>query len=152
MAEPLAILKALADDSRSRVLLLLEAGPLCLCQLTEILELAPSTLSRHLQILAEAGLVQGRKQGRWRYYSWAGRDGSEAARDALRWVSRYRRQCPDADRDARRREEVVRESKVPDAVAGAAEGPGVPEPTRQYAVSAEESLPPRGTDAQGEHR
>jgi DNA-binding transcriptional ArsR family regulator len=66
----LAITKALSDETRLRALMLLEPGELCLCQLIELLELAPSTISKHLSVLHQAGLVEQRRAGRWRYYRW----------------------------------------------------------------------------------
>jgi DNA-binding transcriptional ArsR family regulator len=60
---------ALADSSRLLALLLLEAeGELCLCQLQEVLELAPSTVSRHMQLLKDTGFVASRKDGRWVHF------------------------------------------------------------------------------------
>ncbi len=60
---------ALADGSRLLALLLLEAeGELCLCQLQEVLDLAPSTVSRHMQLLKDTGFVSSRKDGRWVHF------------------------------------------------------------------------------------
>jgi len=61
-------LKALGDETRIRAVLALRSHELCVCQIVELLELAPSTVSKHLQILKEAGLVESRKKGRWVYY------------------------------------------------------------------------------------
>ncbi|MEM1211006.1 MAG: metalloregulator ArsR/SmtB family transcription factor [Planctomycetota bacterium] len=68
MKQSLDILKALADETRLRVVMLLDGRELCLCQLVEVLDLAPSTVSKHLSVLHGAGLVRMRKQGRWHYY------------------------------------------------------------------------------------
>ena len=83
----LAITRALNDQARLRTLLALRRGELCLCQLVELLGLAPSTISRHVNILYEAGLVDRRKDGRWAYFKLAGRDAPPAARRAIRWVT-----------------------------------------------------------------
>lgn len=64
----LKITKALSDASRARMLMALAQGELCVCQLTELTQLAPSTVSKHLSILHDAGLVDSRKEGRWIYY------------------------------------------------------------------------------------
>ena len=61
-------LKALADETRLRALCALRGQELCVCQLIEMLQLAPSTVSKHLTILKDAGLVDSRKNGRWVYY------------------------------------------------------------------------------------
>jgi ArsR family transcriptional regulator, arsenate/arsenite/antimonite-responsive transcriptional repressor len=62
------LFKALADESRLRALYALKGGELCVCQLIALLDLAPSTVSKHLSILRAARLVDSRKEGRWMYY------------------------------------------------------------------------------------
>ena len=62
------VAKALADENRVRILLFLEDHELCLCQIIELLGLSPSTISKHVSILANAGLIVVRKEGRWHYY------------------------------------------------------------------------------------
>ncbi len=82
----LAITKALSDETRVRALLSLRAGELCLCQVIGLLRLAPSTVSKHMDLLHKAGLVERRKQGRWHYFRLAGKGAAPEARKALRWV------------------------------------------------------------------
>lgn len=86
MDETVAIAKALADRTRLRILMALAGGELCVCQIVELCSLAPSTVSKHLQLLAHAGLIAGRKDGRWIYYRLAGKGAPENVRGALRWV------------------------------------------------------------------
>lgn len=62
------VFKALAHPVRLRVLAMLRDGELCVCQLTAVLRLAPSTVSAHLAELRRAGLLAERKQGRWVHY------------------------------------------------------------------------------------
>ena len=71
MRKTLNITKAVADETRVRALMMLEGGELCVCQIIEVLGLAPSTISKHMSILKQAELVESRKQGRWIYYSLA---------------------------------------------------------------------------------
>ena len=85
MHEFLAIAKALSDETRVRALLSLRGGELCLCQIIELLRMAPSTVSKHMDVLAQAGLVQRRKQGRWQYFSLAKREPAPRVRQALAW-------------------------------------------------------------------
>lgn len=66
--ETVKIFKALSDPHRIRILKLLEVQPLCVCEIREILGLAVSTVSAHLAILKEAGLVFDRKEHRWVSY------------------------------------------------------------------------------------
>ena len=69
MEHTLNIAKALADGSRMRVIAaLMSREELCVCQITEMLQLAPATVSRHMTILQHARLVQSRKEGRWVFY------------------------------------------------------------------------------------
>ena len=58
MRDFLAIAKALSDASRVRILMFLKDGELCVCQVVEMLNLAPSTVSEHMAILHRAGLVE----------------------------------------------------------------------------------------------
>jgi len=68
MQDIMSKLKALSDESRVRILCALEGRELCVCQLIELLGLAPSTVSKHLSILRGARLVESRKEGRWAHY------------------------------------------------------------------------------------
>lgn len=67
--EVVACFKALSDPIRVQVLELLRAQEMCVCDLCEHLDIAQSKLSFHLRTLKEAGLVRGRQEGRWIYYS-----------------------------------------------------------------------------------
>lgn len=70
--------KALADETRLRMIyLFLKANSeLCVCEVTDSLEIPQYNVSRHLKILKNAGLIQERKEGRWVYFSLAkGNDG-----------------------------------------------------------------------------
>ncbi len=82
----MAITKALSDENRVRALLALQGQELCLCQIVELLDLATSTVSKHMSILRQARLVESRKEGRWMYYRWPGRYASPAVRQALQWA------------------------------------------------------------------
>lgn len=59
---------ALSDPTRLRLLAALRGGELCACQLIDLVGLAPSTVSKHLSLLRDAGLVESRKAGRWVHY------------------------------------------------------------------------------------
>ena len=61
-------LKAASDPTRIRILMSLLDRELCVCQITELLELAVSTVSKHMSILKHAGFVKSRKEGKWIYY------------------------------------------------------------------------------------
>lgn len=63
------LFKALADETRLRILSLLLEGELCVCDLMEVLRLPQSTVSRHLAYLKNTGWVDDRREGVWMYYS-----------------------------------------------------------------------------------
>lgn len=86
MRQVLAINKAVADETRLRALMMLRDGELCVCQIIEALGLAPSTVSKHMTILHDAGLIERRKEGKWHYYRWAGRSAPLPVRRALKWL------------------------------------------------------------------
>ncbi len=100
MKRMVAVAKALGDESRLRALVALEGGELCLCQLIELLGLAPSTVSKHLTVLQAARLVERRKQGRWAFYRLAGDEAPREARPALDWVASSLEQTHAAHADA----------------------------------------------------
>jgi len=88
MFDFLNITKALAEENRLRIMLALEGQELCVCQLIELLELAPSTVSKHMSVLRQARLVDGRKEGRWMYYRLADERASVVVKEAIAWVKR----------------------------------------------------------------
>lgn len=63
------IFKALSDENRIRILKLLQNGEKCACKLLEELNISQPTLSHHMKILCDAGIVLGRKEGKWTHYS-----------------------------------------------------------------------------------
>ena len=67
-------MKALSDPNRVKMLKLLQEKNLCVCELTHVLGLAQSTVSKHLKILEEAGLVRFEKEGAWVNYQLAAVD------------------------------------------------------------------------------
>lgn len=79
------ITKALSDQNRVRALLSLKGRELCVCQLIELLGLAPSTVSKHMSILKNAGLVESRKEGLWIHYSLP-KSPSNEIKTAIKWV------------------------------------------------------------------
>ncbi len=63
------VFKALGDENRIRILKLLHSGEKCACKLLEEMNISQPTLSHHLKILCDAGIVNGRKEGKWMHYS-----------------------------------------------------------------------------------
>lgn len=63
------VFKAFSDENRLMILECLQNGELCACDLLNSLKISQSTLSHHMKILCNAGVVSGRKEGKWVYYS-----------------------------------------------------------------------------------
>jgi DNA-binding transcriptional ArsR family regulator len=103
----MALTKALADENRVRMILALRGGELCVCQITELFGLAASTISKHLSVLYQAGLVDSRKDGRWMYYSLPAKGASPAVREAIRWVAKSLAGNPRAEEDAARLKKIL---------------------------------------------
>ena len=68
-AEYVPLLKALADETRLKIVDLLTCGEMCACQLLENFDITQPTLSYHMKILCDSGIVNGRRKGTWMYYS-----------------------------------------------------------------------------------
>ena len=88
MREFLTLTKAMSDETRLRTLMLLQERELCVCQIIEMLGLAPSTVSKHMSILKQAGLVETHKEGRWIYYRLVDRKALKEC-EILDWLERH---------------------------------------------------------------
>lgn len=67
--ENVGLFKALSDANRLMIVDMLSCGELCACHILEKFEITQPTLSHHMKILCDCGLVNGRKVGKWIYYS-----------------------------------------------------------------------------------
>jgi ArsR family transcriptional regulator len=83
MKDTVKIFKALGDPSRIRIMKMLEEGKLCVCEITAVLDLAPSTVSKHLSLLRDAGLILDEKNGKWVDYFLNEKSDSEIVRNLL---------------------------------------------------------------------
>jgi len=63
------LFKALADETRLKIVDLLSGGEMCGCQLLDHFNITQPTLSYHMRILCDSGMVKGRRDGAWMYYS-----------------------------------------------------------------------------------
>jgi ArsR family transcriptional regulator len=99
MTELAPIFKALSDETRLRIVKLLEHGELCVCDIVEALDLIQPKVSFHLGVLREAGFVKDRKDGKWIHYRF---NESEAFRRFL--ILSVLERIPEAkiDRDKKR--------------------------------------------------
>ena len=108
MRDFITITKALADENRVRALLALRGGELCVCQITELFSLAPSTVSKHLSVLFQARLVDSRKEGRWIYYRLPGKKAPPVVREALDWIENALAENPQVLKDNRQLKKILK--------------------------------------------
>lgn len=96
-----AVMKAAGDGTRARILKMLQAGELCVCQIMAVLGMSSSTVSKHLAILKMAGLVRDRRESRWVYYSLESRERNPYALRIVQMLQDWLDEDPDviADRE-----------------------------------------------------
>ena len=98
MADTLKIHKALADETRLRLVRVLSQGPLNVNEIIHILHMGQSRISRHLKILAEAQLVTNRREGTWVYYQ-TNQTKSGIVPEMLELLARHQPEVPFHDED-----------------------------------------------------
>lgn len=103
-------LKAAAESTRLRILLLLAAGELSVKDLTQILGQSQPRISRHLKLLAEAGLVERFREGSWAYFHVS--DGTQGGKLALDILALVNEADPVVERDRDRAEALRREREM----------------------------------------
>lgn len=99
-------MKAVGDPTRTRILKLLEAGGLCVCQVQAVLGLAPSTVSKHLTVLKLADLVEDRRNGKWVEYALTEASRNPHARPVLALVRASLERDPAVLADRKRLREI----------------------------------------------
>lgn len=108
MREFLTVLNALSEPNRLRLLLRLRQHELCVCNLVDFIGLADSTVSKHMSILKQAGLVESCKKGRWVYYRLADEDASPLVKTALQFAYDHLHNDKIILGDANRMEDILR--------------------------------------------
>lgn len=101
MGDSVQLFKALADETRLRILNLLIQKELCVCQVVQALDIGQSKASRHLAVLKNAGLVQDRRDGSWTHYSLA-RPTARLQRQIVQWLAEAGDEIPSGGADFRR--------------------------------------------------
>lgn len=77
------IFKAFCDENRIKILKLLQSGEKCACHLNDEIKVTQPTMSHHMKVLCDSGIVVGRKEGKWIYYS-ISPEGSQLAAEVLK--------------------------------------------------------------------
>ena len=111
MSDLLRTHKALADETRLRLVRLLSRGALNVAELIRILQMGQSRVSRHLRILADAGLVTSRREGTWIYYERMPGLDADLTDDMLSLVDRYEQTIPHIEADVQALEEVIEQRR-----------------------------------------
>jgi DNA-binding transcriptional ArsR family regulator len=96
------VMKAVADPTRLRILKILEAGEMCVCQIIAVIALSQATISKHLFLLRSAGLIKDRRDKKWIYYSLDGSNGSPFAGTMLRNIRKWLGEDPIIVADSKR--------------------------------------------------
>ena len=86
------VFKAFCDVNRLMVLEMLQTGEKCACMLLDKLKISQPTLSHHMKILVESGIVSARKEGKWTYYSFSN-EGVARAKELLIELTSYIEYC-----------------------------------------------------------
>lgn len=100
------ITKALSDENRVRILMALRERELCVCRIIGLLQLAPSTVSKHLTLLKQAGLIEGRKDGRWMHYRLISDKRSDAWK-TMKWLFESLEGTPEIKADRKRLKQIM---------------------------------------------
>ena len=91
-AETAEVFKAFCDENRIRILEMLQTGEKCGCKLLEELNVTQPTLSHHMKILCDSGIVEGRKEGKWTHYK-ISNDGRNNALKLLEEITSTHNTC-----------------------------------------------------------
>lgn len=108
MRSHLKVFKALSDKNRLRIMKMLEVKPMCVCEITAVLNLASSTVSKHLSLLHEAELIEDRKKGKWVNYSLAKKNRMPFVSEMLKLLRRSLKDDLGVLADMKKAEEVNR--------------------------------------------
>ena len=112
MFEFMTISKALSDEGRVRIVMALQGRELCVCQIIELLSLAPSTVSKHMSILKQARLVLSRKEGRWIYYRLAQPKAGTVVAKALNWIVDSLKSSDEVKSDNKRLAKILKSAEA----------------------------------------
>ncbi len=108
MRDHLKVFKALSDKNRLRIMKMLEVRPMCVCEITAVLSLAPSTVSKHLSLLNEAELIEDRKEGKWVNYALASKSRIPFVLEMLKLLRRSLKDDPEVLADMEKAKKVNR--------------------------------------------
>ncbi|MFH0812098.1 MAG: metalloregulator ArsR/SmtB family transcription factor [Pseudomonadota bacterium] len=106
------IFKALSDETRLRVIKLLQERELCVCELMQVLNMSQPRISRHLSVLKNAGFVDDRREGKWVYYSLRNEAKNNEITTILNALSSMANDTVVAKEDKKKLKDAIRLSEV----------------------------------------
>ena len=106
------IFKALSDETRLRVVKLLQERELCVCELIQVLNMSQPRISRHLSVLKNAGIVDDRREGKWVYYSLCNETRNNKVKTILEAMSLLADDNSVVKKDKKNLKRAVRLSKI----------------------------------------
>ncbi len=112
MKNKIELLKAISEPNRIRILMMLRDKPLCVCEITAVLELTTATVSKHLSILSKAGFIFDTKDGKWINYSLVARGENTMIDELMEFLSKWYNDEKTIQRDAKIIETINREKLV----------------------------------------
>lgn len=92
MKEKADMFKALGDETRLTIIDILSCGELCACEIIDVLHLSQPTISHHMKILQQVGIVSARKNGRWTHYS-INQEKAEEIKGFITYITNYKEDC-----------------------------------------------------------
>jgi ArsR family transcriptional regulator len=108
MRNTLLVLKALADRNRLRIIKMLQRKPMCVCEITAVLGISQPSVSRHLRVLRDAGLVRDRRGGPWIDYEPAFDTDNPTAAELLALLGNLMEDDPQMRADREAAEKAIR--------------------------------------------
>ena len=112
MKKTAQIFQALSDETRLRVIKLLEERELCVCELIQVLDMSQPRISRHLSVLKNAGLVDDRREGKWVYYSLCDGNENKAIKTILKTMTLLANDNSAVKKDKKKLKKAVRLSEI----------------------------------------
>jgi len=112
MEDLVKVLKSLSDETRLRMLMLIEQEELCVCEVMQILDMRQSRVSRHLNILRDAGLAKARRQGTWMFYRSVANESSEHHAQVVDVLKKWTENNETVRRDLARLKECIADRGV----------------------------------------
>ncbi|MDD4556777.1 MAG: metalloregulator ArsR/SmtB family transcription factor [Alphaproteobacteria bacterium] len=105
----MTMMKAVSDKNRVRIVAALQNSSMCVCQLTSLLKLAPSTTSKHISILQQAKLIESTRKGKWVFYTIIEEKKNPLVKEVLTLINKGTNGFEEIKADKKRLHEILNE-------------------------------------------